>query len=451
MALGRSAVLVSALAAGALLATGSTYAAFSDYADVTGNQVSAGTVVIGGEGGAAPALNFTDLEAGAAPSTQTMALHYSGSIAADLWLELEPGSAAEAFCSNAGGRWSAKPGGSLLVTVGETELDYCAALGGHQFPIGTDVRPSRDLHVIVGVQLVGGSDARYSGLTGVDGLVVRALQTGGQGFSDFARGTITIGTGAIAPVIPALCTAAGLTDFDALNTLYLTESGVFNAPKQPANGRGYLIIGTDGDDIITGSNQADCIVGGGGNDHLIGGNQGDVLLGGDGDDVLNGAGGDETNGHSGGNGKDWLYGEAGDDQLYGGNGKDHLDGGDHVNGDVCVGGNAPDYVDCEPAGTAVAAPDAVARVAAVAGSDSAEGPDSASALGLVDPESHEESGGAAGKSTEQPPTQPMTTPTTAPAATIAAPTADVAVSGGPGPTPGPSTSPLSTVTATDGS
>jgi predicted ribosomally synthesized peptide with SipW-like signal peptide len=475
MALGRSAVVLSALAVGALLATGGTYAAFSDYGEVTGNEIVAGTVVVGADGGAAPDLHYADLQP-AVSSSDGLSLRYAGTIPADLWLELEPGSAADAFCSSSGDSWSARPGGSLQIQVGSGSwTDYCAALSGQRFPIASGVPTSTTLDVPVAVRLTDGTDARYSGLAGVDGLVVKALQTGGQGFSDFARGSISIGAGTIAPVIPQECVAAGLTGFDASTTIYLTQSGVYDAPRQPEQGRGYLIVGTDGDDVITGSNQADCIVGGGGNDHLIGGNQGDVLLGGDGDDVLNGGGGDASDNKPGGNGKDWLYGQAGNDELHGANGKDLLDGGDDV--DTCVdtangnangqgqgngqdagdgaaqgnpGGNGDDtFVHCESDGTAPAeAGPGAGATSPVAGSDAPEAADTANELGLVDPGQPD---GASTGTGGEPTPEPTTTPATAPApAATAVPTADGNVAGGDGSTPSPS--PLSTVViATEGS
>ncbi|HET8614195.1 MAG TPA: SipW-dependent-type signal peptide-containing protein [Actinomycetales bacterium] len=385
MAMGRSAVLLSVLAAGALLTTGSTYAAFSDSATVTGNHVGAATVVVGGEGGSAPDLAYSGLQPGS-PRTSTMNLRYAGSIAADLWLELEPGTAAAAFCEPNGHGWQAKPGGALQVSVGGGAfVDYCSALGGQRLTIREAVAPSTTLEVDVALRLRSGTDGRYSGLTGVDGLVVRALQTGGAGFSDYARGTITVGAGDIAPTIPQECLDAGLARFDKDHTIYLTDGDdVLDVGKRPLRGSGFLVFGLGGDDVIVGSNQADCLVGGAGDDHLIGGNQDDVLLGGDGDDVLGGPvdaellarlarGGLDTAGLGlgggmagppgdkvGGNGKDRLFGGAGDDVLHGANGKDYLDGGDDVVGDVCIdepngngssgvaGGNGTDtFVNCE--------------------------------------------------------------------------------------------------------
>ena len=446
MALGRSAVLVSALAVGALLATGSTYAAFSDYAEVTGNEVVAGTVVIGGDGGAAPDLAYAELVPGVEKSDD-MTLRYAGSIPADIWLELEPGSATQSFCVGSADAWAAKPGGALQIQLESGEwLDYCAAVGGHRFDIANDVQPDTTLDVQVAVRLVDGTDVRYSGLTGVDGLVVKALQTGGQGFSDFVRGTITVGAGAIAPVVPQQCLDAGLKDFDASNTVYLSEGDdAFDVGQQPEQGRGYLIFGLGGDDVITGSNQADCIVGGAGDDHLVGGNQGDVLLGGDGDDVLNGAGDDDQ---AGGNGKDWLYGQAGDDELHGANGKDHLDGGDHVNGDVCVdepngdgeatpGGNGQDtFVGCEVGGPA----DGPEQTpSGPADSESQDAPDTAQRLSLTEGGGSDQRGDVAADLTTAS-TQPSTEPTTAP---TLAPTSDVTSVDGQTPTSSPSTSPLS--------
>jgi predicted ribosomally synthesized peptide with SipW-like signal peptide len=454
MALGRSAVLVSALAVGALLATGSTYAAFSDYAEVTGNEVVAGTVVIGGDGGAAPDLAYAELVPGAKKSDE-MTLRYAGSIAADIWLELEPGSVTQSFCVSSAGTWAAKPGGALQIQMeGGEWLDYCAAVDGHRFDIANDVQPSTTLDVQVAVRLIDGTDVRYSGLTGVDGLVVKALQTGGQGFSDFVRGTITVGADTIAPVVPHQCLDTGLKDFDASNTVYLTEADdTFDVGQQPEQGRGYLIFGLGGDDVITGSNQADCIVGGAGNDHLVGGNQGDVLLGGDGDDVLNG-GGDAADDRSGGNGKDWLYGQAGDDELHGANGKDYLDGGDHVDGDVCVdepngngtanengnpGGNSQDtFVGCET-GAADGPEQAPATQTEPAESGSLDAPDTATQLGLTEADGSDRQGDVAADRTT-PTTQPSTAPTTAP---TTPPTGDVTSVDGQMPTSSPSTSPLS--------
>jgi predicted ribosomally synthesized peptide with SipW-like signal peptide len=452
MALGRSAVLVSALAVGALLATGSTYAAFSDYAEVIGNEVVAGTVVIGGDGGGAPDLAYAGLMPGAEQSDD-MSLRYAGSIPADIWLELEPGSATQSFCISSAGAWAARSGGALQIQVeGGGWLDYCAAVGGQRLTIADDVQPDTTLDVQVGVRLVDGTDVRYSGLTGVDGLVVKALQTGGQGFSDFVRGTITVGAGTIAPVVPQQCLDAGLKGFDASTTFYLTEDdNTFDAPRQPEKGSGYLIFGLGGNDVITGSNQADCIVGGAGNDHLVGGNQGDVLLGGDGDDVLNGAGGDDT---AGGNGKDWLYGQAGDDELHGANGKDYLDGGDHVHGDVCVdesngngkgsangnpGGNGQDtFVGCEFGGPPDGPEKAAAAEAGPAESASPDGVAAAQQLGLTAGDGSDEQGVTADLTTAT--SQPSTMPTTAP---TVAPTGDVTSGDGPTPTSSPSTSPLS--------
>jgi predicted ribosomally synthesized peptide with SipW-like signal peptide len=454
MALGRSAVLVSALAVGALLATGTTYAAFSDYAEVTGNEAVAGTVVIGGDGGAAPDLAYAGLVPGVEKS-DAMAVRYAGSIPADVWLELEPGSATQSFCDSSAGAWAAKPGGALQIQVaGGGWQDYCAVVGGERLAIANDVQPDTTLDVQVASRLVDGTDARYSGLTGVDGLIVKALQTGGQGFSDFVRGTITIEADTIAPVVPQQCLDAGL-HFDASSTVYLTGGDdTFDVGQQPEQGRGYLIFALGGDDVVTGSNQADCIVGGTGDDHLIGGNQGDVLLGSDGDDVLNGAG-EAADDRSGGNGKDWLYGEAGDDELHGANGKDHLDGGDHVDGDLCVdepngnssgsaddnpGGNGHDtFVGCEVGGPSDGPGNAPAVEAGPAQSQSSDSLDTGEQLDRqTDGGSDQQAGTAAQGTTAA--TQPSAAPTTQPSV---APTSDARSVDGQAPTSSPSTSPLS--------
>ena len=360
--------LVAAIALSAMMSTGSTYAAFSDVADVTGNQVAAGTVVIGGGASATPQLRYIDLVPGV-PVTNGLSVRYAGTVAADLYLEIgaDPSSA---YCAQGpGGAWIPRAGGAVQIKVADAAwADYCSLLGVDRgIVLASDVAGGDETIVDVQVRLQPGTDFRHSSLTDTDPLTLVAVQSNGGSFSDYVTGTIEIGTATIVPATPAECLAAGLGPFDADHTFILTEGDdVFSTPRQPLQGKGYLVLGLGGHDRIIGSNHADCLSGGAGDDHLWGGNQDDVLIGGEGDDTLVGHGveADEIDTHTAnGNGKDRLYGGPGDDVLFGGNGKDelygedgddHLDGGrasDVVNGgaghDVCLGSQRQPFVDCE--------------------------------------------------------------------------------------------------------
>jgi Ca2+-binding RTX toxin-like protein len=102
-----------------------------------------------------------------------------------------------------------------------------------------------------------------------------------------------------------------------------------------------VLLGSDGDDVLTGTTARDVLVGGSGADLLHGGDGDDFLYGGDGnDDLLGGNGNDELYGEAG---TDILNGEDGNDELYGGNGRDILDGG--AGADVLYGGAGADVLD----------------------------------------------------------------------------------------------------------
>ncbi|MCA9189736.1 MAG: calcium-binding protein, partial [Planctomycetales bacterium] len=113
---------------------------------------------------------------------------------------------------------------------------------------------------------------------------------------------------------------------------------------------GALIVGGDGDDVITygGSGKA-ILVGNAGNDFITGGSNNDRIIGYDGDDHLDGGAGNDY--IVGGAGNDKMIGGAGNDQLTGNIGDDFLDGGDGVDrlygsagDDILRGGNGTDYV-----------------------------------------------------------------------------------------------------------
>lgn len=96
-----------------------------------------------------------------------------------------------------------------------------------------------------------------------------------------------------------------------------------------------VIVGTEGDDVLTGGNGSNLIFGLGGKDTIHGNNAGDCLVGGDGDDQLYGE-----------NAKDFLLGGPGEDLLIGGEGKDYLDGG--ADEDACEAASTGETViNCE--------------------------------------------------------------------------------------------------------
>ncbi len=259
---------------------GSTYAAFSDFDSVENNKVGAARVALGLPGGNAPELSYAGLLPGV-PQTDTLPISYVGSIPGDLALEFRP-QGGSAYCEQAlDGSWSAIDGGSLQLSLGGGWFDYCSLLDpGASVPVGGDVQPGSDLDVPVSVQLAPGSDYRFSELADVDVLTVTARQTGAGAFTDWAVGTISIGTGLIQPPIPAECGDLGQYQ----ETILGTEG---DDDIWAGNGKA-IVLGLGGDDIIHGGNGKDCLVGGDGDDTLFGGNAPDIMIGGNGTDTCNG-------------------------------------------------------------------------------------------------------------------------------------------------------------------
>jgi Ca2+-binding RTX toxin-like protein len=91
-----------------------------------------------------------------------------------------------------------------------------------------------------------------------------------------------------------------------------------------------IMVGGDGNDVLTGGSGNDILVGQAGNDTLLGKGGNDMLFGGDGNDVL-----------TGGTGDDQVFGEAGNDQMIWnpGEGTDLNEGGDGNDVTVVFGGN----------------------------------------------------------------------------------------------------------------
>ncbi|MGB7292058.1 MAG: pentapeptide repeat-containing protein [Thermodesulfobacteriota bacterium] len=90
-----------------------------------------------------------------------------------------------------------------------------------------------------------------------------------------------------------------------------------------------VVMGTEGDDLLTGTPESNIIYGLGGNDIIEGRNGSDWISGGPGDDEIRG-----------GRGDDIIFGEEGDDFIKGGGGTDELDGGSEA--DVVKGGTGKD-------------------------------------------------------------------------------------------------------------
>lgn len=345
----RTAGALGVIALAAAGATGTTWAAFSDFAVIPDNAVGAATVVVG-DGDPGYDLTVDDLTPGV-PTSVSLTVKYAGTIAADIALDIDPSTST--WCTSDG---TPRAGGQLQVSIdGQTWNSYCDLGEAPDVNLATGLSPGGETTVTLHLRLTDGTDHRYSELTSTDPLTVTAVQTnGGRAFTDYATGTLTVGAAAIAaPEPPSECTAAELDEFPADRIIVLTDGDdTYEATGTPAErALGYLILGLGGNDTIIGSNGRDCIVGGPGDDVLAGGNQGDVLLGGDGnddldggnqDDVLVGGAGDDVL-DGGENGTDHLYGGSGNDVLVGGNGQDVLDGG--PGDDTLDGGNGKDRLD----------------------------------------------------------------------------------------------------------
>ncbi|HEY6281120.1 MAG TPA: calcium-binding protein [Burkholderiales bacterium] len=104
--------------------------------------------------------------------------------------------------------------------------------------------------------------------------------------------------------------------------------------------RGLILIGSNGNDILTGGAWNDVLLGGKGKDTLYGGAGDDLLNGGTGNDVMNGDEGNDI--LEGGNGKDTLNDEFGNNLLNGGKGNDSLTGGS--GNEFFIGGKGNDSI-----------------------------------------------------------------------------------------------------------
>ncbi|WP_439140517.1 Hint domain-containing protein, partial [Roseicyclus sp.] len=136
------------------------------------------------------------------------------------------------------------------------------------------------------------------------------------------------------------------TDSDGDNGQFSQIEGIILSDQADtvdasADTSGVILIGNDGDDLITGGQGADFIEGGADNDSIAGGAGNDTLLGGSGEDTLVGGDGNDTIDGAGGN--DTIDGGAGTDTIDGGFGNDLLSGGD--GNDTILGGSGDDTID----------------------------------------------------------------------------------------------------------
>lgn len=87
------------------------------------------------------------------------------------------------------------------------------------------------------------------------------------------------------PQVPEICGAVE----DYAGVLHAEPGTPLVAPAPPqGQNLGWVLVGTDGDDVLVGNNKDDCLVGGPGDDDLRGGEGKDVLVGGPGADTLDG-------------------------------------------------------------------------------------------------------------------------------------------------------------------
>lgn len=86
-----------------------------------------------------------------------------------------------------------------------------------------------------------------------------------------------------------------------------------------------IVLGTEGNDVLSGTDGADLMFGLGGNDVISGNDGNDCIYGGEGNDVISGNSGDDT--IRGNSGDDIIKGNAGSDTIYSNSGSDIIDGG----------------------------------------------------------------------------------------------------------------------------
>lgn len=294
-----------ALATMALLLVGATWAAWSDFAVVPDNRAGAGTLIIEGDDHVQmwlPAPGATD--------EATLTVANIGTTDADLTLAVLTEGSAGTLCE---GYVPDDHADDLRLLINGVDVGPLCGSLDDPLAIGTTVAGG-SVDVVVAVALAEDALFRWSGRTGTFPLELRGNQPGG-GFSDFARGGVTVGIGDYVPpvVLPADCPGQ-LGDYRAFHEL---PNGNEDLDLAALGVRGpAVVVALNGNHDVVGTPQGDCIIVGNGTM---------TAHGGDGDDTIVSA---HPNGSAQGGGRaQQLRGESGDDTIIARRGNVGINGG----------------------------------------------------------------------------------------------------------------------------
>lgn len=300
--------------------------------------------------------------------------------------------------------------GDLELELKLASADLCEVLGDPDgILVTSDLAPgAADVPIDVTATLADDALYSWSVLSDEFRLDIQGRQHGSdQGFSDFAKGLLTVTIGDFAPDVEVFdeCPLA-IGDFRSYHVL---GNGNHDLDLSDEVGPALVVAGNGSKDII-GTPQEDCILVRNGNNNVDGGGGDDVIVARNGNnDVLSGGAGNDL--IIAGNGNVHLYGGAGADTLIAGNGNTSLDGGRGQ--DHCEAGNGNiDPISCETVLTGLRAgvlsapgsdpssDDSTGRLpSTVTPEDSPDGPPSDGTKS----EPIEESGLVLGRSSEGPP------------------------------------------------
>lgn len=305
-------------------------------ADLVLTGAQGGTVTV--EGGLAGALAEVDIEY----SSFTFGEFLSSIAADDLVVD---GSAADEAVFGASGNDRITAGqGSDLIDGGTGDDAYVFNLGDG-FDVLTDVS---------GANVVEFGE-------GIDAADITASV-----FFDFNRAgyDLHVGYGPGDTVAIVDGHAGAIAEYRFADGTTLTHADVIARDTQ-----GFLLEGSEADDVLQGGGGNDVLLGQAGNDRLIGRGGNDSLSGSDGNDTLEGGEGNDT--LFGEAGEDVISGGAGDDQLLAGEGADSVEAGD--GNDVLEGEAGNDTLEAGAGNDVVRAGSGDDVLVGGAGSDRLEG------------------------------------------------------------------------------